>query len=52
MKDRITIVLDKDIQRTARKLQAKMIRESQTSVSFSRVINILMSEGLKKYQIK
>lgn len=50
MKDRITIVLDKDLQKQARKLQAKMIQESQTSVSFSKVISILMSEGLKKYK--
>jgi len=52
MKDRITIILEKDIQRAARKLQGKMIQDSKENMSFSRLVNILMGEGLKKYKIK
>jgi len=36
---RVTIVLDNDVKKALRDIQAKRIRESNESISFSRVVN-------------
>jgi len=43
----VTIVLDDENLKELRNLQAKMIKESRKSVSFSRVINEVVKKGLK-----
>jgi len=48
MSKRITIVLDDDLVKKVHDLQAKKIKESTGSVSFSRVLNELVRESLKK----
>ena len=49
MGTRVTIVLDDSNAEKLRNLQAKMIRTSSKTVSFSHVLNIILEEGLKKY---
>jgi len=48
--DRITIVLDSTNAEKLRNIQAKMIRSSSKSVSFSHVLNLVVNEGLKKFK--
>jgi len=48
--DRITVVIDTANVRKLRNIQAKMIATSPKSISFSRVLNLVVSEGLKKYK--
>jgi len=48
MSQRITVVLDDDIVRSLRQKQAKLIRDSPKSVSFSRVLNETLRHSLKK----
>ena len=48
--DRITVVIDTAKVRKLRNIQAKMIATSPKSISFSRVLNLVVSEGLKKYK--
>jgi len=50
MGDRITIVLDSAIAEKLRNIQAKMIRTSPKSISFSHVLNLVLNEGLKKFK--
>ena len=50
MVERITIMLNSDIAKKLRSIQAKKIRESPSSVSFSRVLNEVLEKGLKSYQ--
>ena len=47
MAERITIMLNSDIVRKLRALQAKKIKESSSTVSFSRIINEVLEKGLK-----
>ncbi len=47
MPKRITIVLDDDLAKKLREKQAKQIKESAKSVSFSRVLNEHVRKGLK-----
>jgi len=47
MGNRVTIVLDDDNDKKLRLRQAKLIRESSKSVSFSRVINDILRKHLK-----
>ena len=47
MGKRITIVLEDDLVKKLHDIQAKLIRESQKSVSFSRVLNDIVRAGLK-----
>jgi hypothetical protein len=49
--DRITIVLDPMNTEKLRNIQAKMIRSSSKSVSFSHVLNLVVNEGLKKFKV-
>ncbi len=44
---RITIVLDEDLIRKLREKQAKLIKESAKSVSFSSVINQALRKSVK-----
>ncbi len=47
MGKRITVVLDDDLVRKLREKQAKLIRESAKSVSFSRVLNDTLRKRIK-----
>ncbi len=47
MAERITIMLNSDIVKKIRKLQAKKITETSSSVSFSRIVNEILEKGLK-----
>ncbi|MEK0335989.1 MAG: hypothetical protein QQN45_07715 [Nitrosopumilus sp.] len=47
MINRVTIVLDDDLDKKLRLRQAKLIKESSKSVSFSRVINDVLRKHLK-----
>ncbi len=44
---RITIVLDDDLVKKLREKQAKLIKESAESVSFSSVINQMLRKSIK-----
>jgi len=48
MAKRITIVLDDDLVKKLHEIQAKKIKESSKSVSFSAVLNELVASGMKK----
>jgi len=47
MAERITIMLNSDIAKKLRKLQAKKLLETSSTVSFSRIINEVLEKGLK-----
>jgi len=47
MGQRITIVLDDDLVKKLREKQAKLIKESTKSISFSRVVNETLRKGIK-----
>jgi len=47
MGKRITIMLDDDLVRKLHEIQAKKIKISTKSVSFSRVVNEALRKGLK-----
>lgn len=47
MPQRITILLDDDLVKKLRSLQAKQIKETETSVSFSRILNDVLKKSLK-----
>ena len=48
MSKRVTIMLDNDLDKKMRLMQAKMIQTTTSSVSFSNVINTVLRENLKK----
>jgi hypothetical protein len=48
MAKRITIMLDDDLLKKLHDLQAKQIKESSESISFSRVLNETVRKSLKK----
>lgn len=48
MAKRITLLLDDDTMKKLRVIQAKMIQTESSSVSFSRVINEILTNSLKK----
>jgi len=50
MGDRITIVLNSTNVEKLRNIQSKMIRTSPKSISFSHVLNLVVTEGLKKFK--
>ncbi|WP_179369048.1 hypothetical protein [Candidatus Nitrosotenuis sp. DW1] len=52
MSDRITILLDSDLTKQLRQIQAKMITQTEKSVSFSQVLNLAVKEGLPKLKSK
>jgi len=45
---RVTIMLDEELAKKIRVKQAKLIAKSKNSVSFSKVLNEVLSEGFKK----
>jgi len=47
---RVTIVLDASNAEKLRSIQAKMIKSSSRSVSFSHVLNLVLEDGLKKHK--
>jgi len=47
MAKRITIMLDDDLLKKLHEIQAKLIKESSKSVSFSRVLNQTIRKNLK-----
>jgi len=47
MSKRVTIILDDDLDKKLRRLQAKMIQQEQTSYSYSRVVNDALRKALK-----
>ena len=47
MTKRVTIMIDDDLDKKIRFIQAKLIKETNSSVSFSRVINDTLEKGLK-----
>jgi hypothetical protein len=47
MVERVTIMLNDEIAKKLRLLQAKRLKESVSSVSFSRIINEVLEKGLK-----
>ena len=48
MSRRITIMLDLDLEKKLRAHQAKLIKNSTKAISFSRVLNQAVAEGLKR----
>lgn len=46
MSERLTIVLNSDLAKKLRKLQAKRIQETTSTVSFSRIVNEVLEKGL------
>jgi len=47
MAKRITIMLEDDLVKKLHEIQAKQIKQSTKSVSFSRVLNEVLHKGLK-----
>ena len=47
MAERITIMLNSEIAKKLRLLQAKKIKDSSSTVSFSRIVNEVLENGLK-----
>lgn len=47
MPQRITIMLDDDVAKKLRNIQAKQLKNSTSSVSFSKVINETLKKTLK-----
>ncbi|MCA9811363.1 MAG: hypothetical protein KC483_00680 [Nitrosarchaeum sp.] len=47
MAERITIMLDSEIAKKLRNLQAKKLKETSSSVSFSKIVNEILEKGLK-----
>ena len=47
MTERVTIMLNSEIAKKLRNLQAKKLKESASTVSFSRIINEVLEKGLK-----
>lgn len=47
---RVTVVLDNSNVEKLRNIQAKMIKSSTKSVSFSHVLNRVVEDGLKKFK--
>lgn len=48
MAERITIMLDDELVKKIRAKQAKLIKDSTKSVSFSAVLNQVLKEALKR----
>ena len=48
MAKRITIVVDDNLDKELRIIQAKMIQKENKSISYSHVVNLSLKKGLKK----
>ncbi len=47
---RVTVVLDNTNVEKLRTIQAKLLRGSTKSLSFSHVLNLVVEDGLKKFK--
>jgi len=47
---RITVVLDEENVEKLRNIQAKLLKNSTKSISFSYVVNRVAEEGIKKFK--
>ncbi len=47
MSERLTIMLNSEIAKKLRVIQAKKIKETSSTVSFSRIVNEILEKGLK-----
>jgi len=47
MSKRVTIILDNDLDKKLRRIQAKEITKTRKSVSFSETMNNILRKGLK-----
>jgi len=45
-------MLDDELKKKLRIIQGKLIRDSKTNVTFSKVINVVLREGLKNGRAK
>jgi hypothetical protein len=48
MSKRVTIMLDDDLDKKMRLMQAKLIQTTTSSVSFSNVLNTVLRDSLKR----
>ena len=48
MSKRITVMVDDDLDKKIRLMQAKLIQKENTSISYSYVLNLILQGGLKK----
>lgn len=48
---RITIVLDNNLEKRMRLIQAEIITKTNKSCSFSNVINLVTEKGLEKFKV-
>ena len=48
MNRRVTVMIDDDLNKRIRSLQAKMIQKENKSISFSHVVNLLLQDAMKK----
>lgn len=44
----ITVIIDEDLQKKLRDVQARLIQKHNRSFSFSKVLNMALKEGIKK----
>lgn len=44
----ITVIIDGDLEKKIRDIQAKLIQKHNKSFSFSKVLNLVLKEGVKK----
>ena len=47
----ITIKMDQDVSDNLRKIQSNLIRNATENVSFSRVVNLVLREGIKNKKL-
>jgi len=48
MRRRITIMMDSELHKKIRNLQAQQIKKTNSSVSFSKVVDQLLAKSIKK----
>ena len=48
MTRRVTIMIDDDLDKKIRSIQAKMIQKENKAISFSHALNLVLQDGLKK----
>jgi hypothetical protein len=48
MAKRVTVMIDDDVDKKIRMIQAKMIQTTSGSVSYSKTVNELLEKGIKK----
>lgn len=48
MAKRITIMIDDDLHKKIRQIQAKLIQKENKSISYSHVVNVILKDSLKK----